>query len=59
MYVCININISINADLRPSLNDLIFECPEQINILMLECWDKSPKKRPSMKGILDILISNE
>ncbi|XP_064553660.1 mitogen-activated protein kinase kinase kinase 7-like [Drosophila montana] len=49
----------IDDDLRPSLNDLIFECPEQIKTLMLECWDRNPDKRPSMKSIVDILTSNE
>ncbi|XP_064553661.1 putative mitogen-activated protein kinase kinase kinase 7-like [Drosophila montana] len=44
-----------DLDLRPSLNDLIFECPEQIKTLMQECWDKNPDKRPSMQGILEIL----
>ncbi|XP_030561587.1 mitogen-activated protein kinase kinase kinase 7-like isoform X2 [Drosophila novamexicana] len=41
--------------LRPSLKDLIFECPEQIQTLMQECWDKNPEKRPSMQGIVEIL----
>ncbi|XP_032595157.2 mitogen-activated protein kinase kinase kinase 7-like [Drosophila grimshawi] len=43
-------------DLRPPLKDLTdAECPDDIQTLIQKCWDKDPKKRPSLQGIVDIL----
>ncbi len=40
---------------RPDLNMIDSDCPYEMKMLMIKCWDKMPENRPSFKEILEIL----
>lgn len=41
--------------LRPDMSKLWEECPESLKLFIQKCWDKDPKRRPSMQEIVKFL----
>ncbi|TDG41629.1 hypothetical protein AWZ03_011955 [Drosophila navojoa] len=45
-------NEQIDKGLRPSLDDLEFDCPDELKTLIQSCWDKDADARPTMQEVV-------
>lgn len=53
----VHLLVRIASGERPPLNDLVVS--DELKALMKMCWDGDPRKRPSMRRVMDLLHGND